>query len=316
MKLSVVIPIYNVGEFVPRCLDSIYSQGIDENLFEVICVNDGSTDNSSAVVKDYALRHENLVLIEQANQGVSVARNNGLDAAKGEFVTFVDPDDSLCEGALGKLFADFEVNGDADMVVCNALETLGTVPDWRQFFTEGRVYTCEEVLNGGFVYGSVWGAYYRMDFIRKNEIRFIPKVRNGEDTNFVMQVLYHTNTIKFTDIDLYVLIGREGSATKVFSKKRIDTMIYTVKTVYEQRKKLILKPGNKIALDYMMYSLMSNLVKDTIATKGVGYRYLAKSGVKECCNFTLSDNTSFLRKKMELLTKSFSLYYFLNRIKG
>ena len=91
--LSVVVPVYNAAKFLPHCLDSLCGQTY-RNL-EIVCVNDGSTDDSLAVLKKYASRDTRIKVIRQENAGVSAARNRGLDAATGELVTFVDADDWL-----------------------------------------------------------------------------------------------------------------------------------------------------------------------------------------------------------------------------
>ena len=100
MLLSVIIPVYNVDLYVGICLDSIYDGAVDEDSFEVIVVNDGSTDDSAATVERYAGRHRNLTILSQENQGLSLARMNGLSRALGEYVWFVDSDDYLAKNAI------------------------------------------------------------------------------------------------------------------------------------------------------------------------------------------------------------------------
>ena len=86
MDLSIVVPVYNVEKYVRTCIESIFKQGLDEKCFEVIIVNDGSTDRSLEVITDIISQHSNIVVINQENQGLSVARNNGIAAAKGEYI--------------------------------------------------------------------------------------------------------------------------------------------------------------------------------------------------------------------------------------
>lgn len=100
MLVSIIIPVYNVEQYIEQCLSSIYAQDISEDIFEVIAVNDGTPDNSMSIVKTIASQHKNLVIINQENQGLSVARNTGLDHAKGEYIWFVDSDDWLTKDSL------------------------------------------------------------------------------------------------------------------------------------------------------------------------------------------------------------------------
>lgn len=86
LKLSIIVPVYNVEKYIKQCLESIFNQGLEEDSFEVIVVNDGTQDRSIDIISDLLAFHNNLRIIEQSNQGLSVARNNGLKAAKGEYV--------------------------------------------------------------------------------------------------------------------------------------------------------------------------------------------------------------------------------------
>ena len=104
-KISIIVPVYNMEKYLEECLKSIEAQTNFESL-EVILVNDGSTDKSLSIIKEHASRYENFVVIDQINSGVSAARNNGIKAAKGEYVCFVDPDDFYpAEDTLEKLYA-------------------------------------------------------------------------------------------------------------------------------------------------------------------------------------------------------------------
>lgn len=104
IKLSYVLPCYNIEKFIIACLDSIYNQGMQESDFEVICVNDCSPDQTRAVISDYQLKHDNLVLINhEKNKRVGAARNTGFYAAKGEYVWFIDPDDTISPDAIKEL---------------------------------------------------------------------------------------------------------------------------------------------------------------------------------------------------------------------
>ena len=94
-KISVIIPVYNVSEFIPKCLVSILNQNFDD--IEIICVNDGSSDNSLTILKDFENKDKRIIVIDKENEGSGVARNAGLAIAKGKYVYFVDGDDWLEE---------------------------------------------------------------------------------------------------------------------------------------------------------------------------------------------------------------------------
>lgn len=103
MKLSVIIPVYNVEKYVAKCLDSVLDQGLDENEYEIIVVNDGTPDGSMEIVGKYAKKHKHIHVINKENGGLSSARNCGIDHAKGKYIYFIDSDDYLVSNSLNVL---------------------------------------------------------------------------------------------------------------------------------------------------------------------------------------------------------------------
>ena len=103
IKLSIIVPVYNVEKYIRPCIESIFKQGLDDRDFEVIIVNDGSTDRSMEMIKDIITQHNNITIINQENLSLSVARNNGIAVAKGEYLLMPDSDDLLIENSLKPL---------------------------------------------------------------------------------------------------------------------------------------------------------------------------------------------------------------------
>ena len=120
-EISVIIPVYNAAEFLPRCLDSVLQQELQD--IEIICINDGSTDNSEQVIKEYAGKDDRIKLISRPNKGAAAARNAGIKAAEGKYIAFVDADDFLNPG-LFKLFTEKNAQNDVDIFMFN-----GTITD-------------------------------------------------------------------------------------------------------------------------------------------------------------------------------------------
>ena len=116
--LSIIVPVYQVEQYVRACLKSLFKQGLDDNRFEVIMVNDGTRDGSFEVVADIMALHRNIIRVDQENQGLSAARNTGMKYAKGDYVLFVDSDDLLVEGSVAPLLQTAEDNA-ADLVVAD-----------------------------------------------------------------------------------------------------------------------------------------------------------------------------------------------------
>ena len=100
IAITLIVPVYNVEKYLVRCLDSCLHQDLDEDEYEIIAVNDGSYDGSLKLLKEYANRYRNIVLIDKPNGGLSSARNAGLERARGNFIWFVDSDDWIAENCL------------------------------------------------------------------------------------------------------------------------------------------------------------------------------------------------------------------------
>ena len=316
MIYSIIIPIYNVASYIPRCFESIYCQGIDETKFEVLAINDGSTDNSSDVVKTYMKNHSNIHLFEKENGGVSTARNLGLVNSKGLFVLFVDPDDVIGPYCLQEMELILNNNPKSDVIIARSFTEEKENYKWVDLFREGQLYRATELINAGYLRGSVCGCLFNRQFLLDNNIAFIEGIRNGEDTNFMFQSLFHSNKFEFINLRMYHVVGREGSASLTYNRQRIDIEIESIKKIYSCCENFYSKDGNKGVLNYMLYSPISNMINDSLLTHEINHKYLKKTGIAHYCKFRVDDNLIYLRKKIRLLDFSFSLFYFLCWLKA
>ena len=119
-QLSIIVPVYNVENYIRPCIESIFKQGLDESYFEVIIVNDDTEDKSMEMITDIIKIHNNITVINQENQGVSVARNNGIEVAKGQYILMIDSDDFLIENSL-KPVLEIANKTQVDIVVADFL---------------------------------------------------------------------------------------------------------------------------------------------------------------------------------------------------
>lgn len=182
LKLSIIVPVYNVEPYIRPCFESIFNQGLGENDYEIIIVNDGSTDKSMEMITDLISQHNNITVINQDNHGLSVARNNGIAAAKGEYILMPDPDDLLIENSLKPLL-EKAIDFHADLVVADFLRmtndeiiNLGTI---KQMDFSIQEKTGEEMfledLNQHECF--VWRTLYKRSFLSDKNIRFYPGIR-------------------------------------------------------------------------------------------------------------------------------------------
>lgn len=192
MKVSIIIPVYNTGERLQRCLDSVIGQTFTD--FECIVVDDGSTDNSPRVIDEYAEKDARFVSIHKKNGGVSSARNFGLDKAQGEWVVFLDSDDFFKENHLEVLLS--AVNGNVDLVftgyvdVCqdNQNKTHSYLGELYVGVDEIRTFiTQTDVIS----YMIPWDKMFRRSLIEANHIRFDEKLALSEDRLFCYECLLH-----------------------------------------------------------------------------------------------------------------------------
>lgn len=179
MKLSVIVPVYNVEKFLPRCLDSLLRQGMEVGEWEVICVNDGSPDNCGAILAEYERKHpEVFKVITQENQGLGGARNTGTALAQGEWVAYLDSDDYLVDGAYRYLLDHFCDDGEGGVKLdvlcytCHNVYTDGTTlsdpdakPDGELIFEGDGA----EAFNQWPLH-YVWSKFYRRSFLQEHHI--------------------------------------------------------------------------------------------------------------------------------------------------
>lgn len=228
ISLSVVIPLYNCQRFVKQCLDSVYAQGMDEGYFEVIIVDDGSSDASPTIVSDYAARHFNMEIICQSNQGVACARNKALEHVHGRYVTFVDADDMLVGGSL-RILLDMAMSNDADMVKAAHLKVRedAVAEDYGMAESPSasqRVMTGEEAIvsETKLDEGYCWGYLIRGSLIKDHGIAFKEKVMFMEDWAFITQVMLKSHRFVATDLLLYLY---RDNASSCVANMTIDKLL-------------------------------------------------------------------------------------------
>lgn len=195
IKLSYVLPCYNVDRYITDCLNSIYAQDMPEDEYEVICVNDCSTDGTRVVIDNFANEHSNLVLIDhEQNLSVGGARNTGVEAAKGEYVWFVDPDDLVKPHAVKELLNVATVE-DLDVLMFNfdiVFENL-KLKETNRVFADSEVLTGQDYVKHYFSnrfseFCIVWRCIFKRAFIKDNKLWF-PKMPKAEDVTFLWTVM-------------------------------------------------------------------------------------------------------------------------------
>jgi len=229
MLLSLVIPVYNVEEYLESCIDSVLSQN-DKDL-EIICVNDGSTDSSRDILRRYEKKVYNMRIIDQENKGLSGARNEGILNAKGKWVMFLDSDDKLEDDFVKALIPFLRSNNDCDLVEYEykTIYPNGAIRRNCNFF---KVKTLNmsgtEVFNNKIktntFYFSAWNKVLKKDFLINNEIFF----REGvlyEDIEFSTKAINIAENIKFlNEVGTIYYKRNSGTITTTKSKRNLERM--------------------------------------------------------------------------------------------
>ena len=224
VNVSVVIPIYNAEKWLRECLDSVCGQSLRD--IEIICVNDGSPDNSMAILKEYAAQDERVVIIEKENEGVGAARNDGIRAARGEFVAFMDPDDKFPDSdSLRTLYQAATRNH--VFVAGGYLECMNEngehVPKDRSYF--GVDFTCEGLIQyKDFQCDFQFSAYiYDRNFLIRENL-FFPTYLRFQDPPFFVNTMISAGS--FYAVNRMTYIYRVGIEKPRLNSKKVFDLIH------------------------------------------------------------------------------------------
>ena len=224
--ISVIVPVYNVEKYIHRCIDSILAQTFTD--FELILVDDGSTDSSGKICDEYSAKDNRVFVIHKENGGVSSARNSGLSKAQGQYVAFVDSDDFVDKHYLEKLLSI-----KAELCICGARY----LDEAEKFLgvalkTDNKIEKVTEkcILNWyeqGALY-SVWGRIFMLSIIKEYDLLFDVNTTRGEDTIFMFNYVERCSEVGFISDELYnyVKYGLEGSSSGRLNKKNVMALDY------------------------------------------------------------------------------------------
>ena len=266
-KLSIIVPVYNVEKYIRPCFESIFKQGLDETDFEVIIVNDGSTDHSMEMIADLIQQHDNVSIINQENQSLSVARNNGIAKAKGEYIFMPDSDDLLIENSLLPLL-EKAVETKVDLVIADFLAIKDDEIDSFSGVAQNQFTYQEktgeqlflEDLDQSQCY--VWRTLYRKEFIINHHISFVPGI-NYQDIPFTQECCLKAQRCIRTHHLLYIYrTNRPGAATTYFHVQKARSFIIALKNT-QKLTQLSLSPQVRYKLEENIYSAFRTIIYHT-----------------------------------------------------
>jgi len=270
MFLSIIVPVYNTSEYLSRCIDSLLKQGLNEGDYEILLVNDGSTDNSLAICQEYESHHPQVKVVDKENGGVSSARNRGMELARGRFVCFVDSDDYVLEGGYGYIKQHFDIESFDLVRFWSAIEAKGSD---RPKELDGKV----NFKGTGHEYIQAWGlesycyvALYRLDFLKQNNIVFRP-YRVCEDALFASTVLLANPRMISTTSRIYRYVihsntlstCRDQNFMRLCVNNQLDVhdeLMHIIKSLKYDRKSVFFKHA-----EGFLHSLMPFLISRALS---------------------------------------------------
>lgn len=208
--LSIIVPVYNVEQYLSRCIDSILGQTFQD--FELILIDDGSSDRSGSICDEYANQDSRIKVIHKKNEGVSIARNKGLDIACGKYITFVDSDDELGTSmTLEENIMILKTHPEFDIVQY----PIGNSQQIPQVYTQNRIL---EAIISKQITGYLWGKIYKTTLF--SYIRLPKHIYFAEDTWCLIDLVDYVQNIYISDKGSYFYRMREGSAVNTFTPKQ------------------------------------------------------------------------------------------------
>lgn len=230
IKVSVIIPIYNVEKYLAKCLESLVNQSLKE--LEFICINDGSTDKSLEILNSYAAKDKRFTIISQENLGQGIARNKGIELALGEYIGFVDPDDWVEPQMFETLYTKAK-NLDLDIIECNYFDNFGDGRErkkWQTRYKTEKVFNWRDEKSYLFTHPiATWNKLFKSELIKKHNIIF-SNGKCGEDHCFTVSARFFAQRVLCCKDGLYNYLTRESSDIRNISIHNFN-IIYFIKSV-------------------------------------------------------------------------------------
>lgn len=300
IKLTVIVPVYNVEKYLHRCIDSILNQTFKD--FELILVNDGSTDNSAQICEEYSQKDKRIKVIHKQNGGLSSARNVGLDIAEGEYIGFVDSDDYISHNMFNELYQKIRKHN-ADLAICNFLyikedelfsntyEKLDIVEEFEGLEIINQLYQSK-----GTQFVVAWNKLYKKKLF--NQLRYEDGFLH-EDEYIIHKILYRCEKVVYSPRSMYYYVQRNGSIMNTTNnKKSIDIV-----RAFEDRVKFFRKINN--------LSLYQKAMDAYIVRTLIEYNRVTDSQIKVYLSDSVRKVLYLLLKNKKLLFKEKIAFIFL-----
>lgn len=325
MILSIVVNMYNTAKYMPKCLDSLLEQDILPSDYEIILVNDGSTDNSLSMAKEYQNKSEKsesfpkIKILNQENKGLAAARNAGVEVAEGKYLCFVDPDDYIEKNSLNELLSIME-GKNLDIIRFNYQkvdEEYNNLPDSQSEakfdYSEGIITGIDFLKNRLGIACYVWPYIYRLDLIKSNNIRFI-ETCYFDDTPWLPRVMQKAQRVECIPVRHQYYLQRQGSMVRTNNiesiRIKVDGQVKLLTLLKEQ-----MQVAYPEVLDWYK-KILDHIVISILTTVAVSLFLERDNYIRQIAAMKLLPLANGNRLKCLLINFSPSLYCWLIHIKN
>ncbi|WP_407431826.1 glycosyltransferase [Methanobrevibacter sp.] len=309
IKVSIIVPVYNTGNYLEECLDSIVNQSLKD--IEIICVNDGSTDNSLKILEEYAKKDSRVKILTIENSGLSIARNVGIKHANGKYIGFVDSDDFVNEYMFEKLYVSCELNN-LDLSICKISlfdNVTGKFYDDMEYYNlsvfenlekdvfnadDTTSFTCDIVVNA-------YNKLYRKSLLEDNSIEFPPHLIFEDEVFFIKSYLLAQRISVVNEFLYYYRINRDGSISYLDKENNYVDMVYVYKKEREFFKQVNKYSEYKVALaNRMLFLIFARYTQTAPKYKENFYNVLKEDLIEVLADDEIKNNLSLNVKNRTL----------------
>ena len=320
--------MFNTAKYMPRCMETLLEQDIPQEEYEIILVDDCSPDNSLEMAREYAAQYQNVrVCSHEKNKGLAAARNTGIDAAKGQYLCFVDPDDYIEKNSLAALLKQMD-DEQLDMLRFNYQkvdEEYNNVPEFevekRFDYTPGVITGLEFIATRLSTACYVWAYIYRLEFVKKTGIRFFEGCF-FDDAPWIPRILQQAKRVNVTPIRHQYYLQRTGSMVHSHNmqaiKRKVNTQMQLIDILIMQRKEVPqdIYSWYDMMITYTSVSLLTSIAICDYRTSLDYYEQLYLKGIFPLCTIRSMKKP---RRKIKLLNHwprlTLLLIYCISRIK-
>lgn len=272
--ITVVVPIYNMGNYLERAVNSLLNQTYDN--YEILLIDDGSTDSSVEKSEEYAKNNEKIKVYHKKNGGLSSARNFGIEHANGKYIIFPDPDDWVSENYLETLIS--LVDETSDLEVCGHYVVTDKSMKPHVEFEKEYIYNREEALESAMISsgfcGFAWNKLYHMEIVKKYNLKFDEELGMAQDLHFLICYLMKCNKIKYTTKQQYYYYQHVGGVTnaplsprKISGLKTYEKIAEIVKKDYPKIEKLAKATYTNMNLQFIYIYYSNNMKNSELLSK-------------------------------------------------